>query len=48
MENENNLIKPSGQKYVMFLPERYFKSTFFENIYKKLKKQTQWDGSVKK
>lgn len=40
MENEINL-PPSGQKYVMFLPERYFKSTFFENIYKKLRKNLE-------
>ncbi len=41
MENEINLTQPSGQKYVMFLPERYFKSTFFENIYKKLRKNLE-------
>mgnify|MGYP001306932533 CR=1 FL=1 len=42
MENtQANLICPTDQKYVMFLPERYFKSTFFENIYKKLRKNLE-------
>ena len=29
------------QKFIMFLPERYFKSSFFKNIYKKLRKNLE-------
>lgn len=47
MENtQGNLVCPSDQKYVMFLPERYFKSTFFENIYKKLRKNLENLGII--
>lgn len=36
-----SLVCPTDQKYIMFLPERYYKSTFFENIYKKLRKNLE-------
>lgn len=41
MSNPVSQILPSGQKYIMFLPNRYFKSTFFKNIYKKLRKNLE-------
>jgi len=41
MENKTDLICPSGEKYIMFLPTRYFKSKFFGNIYKKLRKNLE-------
>lgn len=41
MSNPVSQIQPLGQKYIMFLPNRYFKSTFLKNVYKKLRKNLE-------
>ena len=39
-----SLEYPTSEKYIMFLPERYFKPTFFESIYKKIRKNLENTG----